>query len=180
LSEGAVIDNDEATPRESVGVIVLTFNSANVIERTLRAALEVSRDIHVVDSGSSAATPTIVSALGGQVVQRPFKHYADQRNWAIDEYGGRFDWQLHLDADEVLDALAIAEIKRALAAPAGASGFISNVAPIFSDGRCASAVRPISTCDCSSRVPRVAKTASTTSTSSPSNRGFALPVCCTI
>lgn len=113
-----------APPRHSLGVIVLSFNSANVIERTLRAALEVSQNVCVVDSGSSDDTAAIVIALGGRLMQRPFKHYADQRNWAIDEFGGQFDWQLHLDADEVLDATAIAEIKRVLAAPAGATGFI--------------------------------------------------------
>ena len=116
--------HNQAAPRQSLGVIVLSFNSANVIERTLRAALEVSQNVCVVDSGSTDDTAATVVALGGRLVQRPFKHYADQRNWAIDEFGGQFEWQLHLDADEVLDATAIAEIKRVLAAPAGATGFI--------------------------------------------------------
>lgn len=107
-----------------LGVIVLTHNSANVIERTVRAALELSRTVVVVDSGSSDNTVALVTALGCHVAHRPFKHYADQRNWAIDEFGHRTEWQLHLDADEVLDPLAIAEITRVLAAPGGASGFI--------------------------------------------------------
>lgn len=108
----------------ALGVIVLTFNSAGVIERTLRAALEVSRSVFIVDSGSSDDTVAIATRLGCEVVNRPFKHYADQRNWAIDEFGARSEWQLHLDADEVLDAVAIAEIRRVLAAPGEATGFI--------------------------------------------------------
>jgi glycosyltransferase involved in cell wall biosynthesis len=108
----------------ALGVIVLTFNSASVIERTLRAALEVSRSVFIVDSGSSDDTVAIATRLGCEVVNRPFKHYADQRNWAIDEFGARSDWQLHLDADEVLDGVAIAEIRRVLAAPGEATGFI--------------------------------------------------------
>lgn len=108
----------------ALGVIVLTFNSASVIERTLWAALEVSRSVFIVDSGSSDDTVAIATRLGCEVVNRPFKHYADQRNWAIDEFGARSDWQLHLDADEVLDAVAIAEIRRVLAAPGEATGFI--------------------------------------------------------
>ena len=108
----------------ALGVIVLTFNSASVIERTLRAALEVSRSVFIVDSGSSDDTVAIATRLGCEVVNRPFKHYADQRNWAIDEFGARSDWQLHLDADEVLDDVAIAEIRRVLAAPGEATGFI--------------------------------------------------------
>jgi len=108
----------------ALGVIVLTFNSANVIERTLRAALEVSRSVFIVDSGSTDDTVEIAARLGCEVVNRPFKHYADQRNWAIDEFGARSEWQLHLDADEVLDATAIAEVQRVLAEPGDATGFI--------------------------------------------------------
>jgi glycosyltransferase involved in cell wall biosynthesis len=108
----------------ALGVIVLTFNSASVIERTLRAALEVSRAVFIVDSGSTDDTVAIARRLGCEVVNRPFKHYADQRNWAIDEFGARSEWQLHLDADEVLDDTAIAEIKRVLAEPGDVTGFI--------------------------------------------------------
>lgn len=125
-----------ATPaplRPQLGVIVLTHNSVQVIERTVRAALEVSRSIYVIDSGSSDDTVALATALGGHVVHRPFKHYADQRNWAIDEFGGHTEWQLHLDADEVLDALAISEIKRVLAAPTGASAFIFKRRTYFLD-----------------------------------------------
>jgi glycosyltransferase involved in cell wall biosynthesis len=107
-----------------LGVIVLTFNSAHVIEQTVRAALQLSQVVHVVDSGSTDGTVAILERLGCVVEQRPFKHYADQRNWAIDRYGAGCVWQLHLDADEVLDAAAIAEVKRVLTDPAGASAFI--------------------------------------------------------
>ena len=113
-----------AQPLLTLGVIVLTFNSANVIERTIRAALSVSNTVLVVDSGSTDDTLGVVRALGCQVVQRPFKNYADQRNWAIAEFGHRSHWQLHLDADEVLDAKAITEVRRVLADPAGATAFI--------------------------------------------------------
>jgi glycosyltransferase involved in cell wall biosynthesis len=108
----------------TLGVIVLTFNSANVIERTVRAALEVGDAVFVVDSGSTDGTVSLVSALGCRVIQRPFKNYADQRNWAIDEFGHLSQWQLHLDADEVLDAKAIAEVHRVLTDPSGATAFI--------------------------------------------------------
>lgn len=119
--------------RERLGVIVLSFNSANVIERTIRAALEVSPAVYVVDSHSTDATVALCAALGAQVVQRPFKHYADQRNWAIDEFGSRSDWQLHLDADEVLDSTAIAEIRRAMTVAGGADCFILKRRTYFLD-----------------------------------------------
>ncbi len=111
-------------PLLMLGVVVLTFNSATVIERTVRAALAVSNSVFVVDSGSVDNTVALVRALGCHVVQRPFKNYADQRNWAIDEFGHLSQWQLHLDADEVLDASAIAEVRRVLCDSAGATAFI--------------------------------------------------------
>jgi hypothetical protein len=61
---------------------------------------------------------------GCDVVGRPFQNYADQRNWAIDEFGDASTWQLHLDADEVLDELAIREVRRVLEDPGAATGFI--------------------------------------------------------
>lgn len=107
-----------------LGVIILTFNSASVIEQTLKAALELSRSVFVVDSGSSDATVSLVEALGAKVVHRPFSNYADQRNWAIDQFGHLSEWQLHLDADEVLDTDAVCEVKRVLRDPGGIGAFI--------------------------------------------------------
>jgi len=105
-------------------VVILTFNSAGVIERTIRAARRVSARFLVVDSLSGDGTPEIAAALGCQVVTREFRHYADQRNWAIREHGNRHAWQLHLDADEVLDDVAVDSILRAIADPGGRSGFL--------------------------------------------------------
>ena len=109
---------------ESVAVIVLTFNSAGVIERTVRAAQRVSPLIICVDSGSTDGTIDILRGLGCEVHGRAFRHYADQRNWAIQTLGNTYTWQLHLDADEVLDERAIAELRRALHDPGVHAGFM--------------------------------------------------------
>jgi glycosyltransferase involved in cell wall biosynthesis len=105
-------------------VVVLTFNSAGVIERTLTAAREVSEQILVVDSNSTDDTVAMATRLGAKVVTRPFRHYADQRNWAIGEFGNVHAWQLHLDADEELDAQAISSVRSALRNPDGCDGFL--------------------------------------------------------
>jgi glycosyltransferase involved in cell wall biosynthesis len=109
---------------DTIAVIVLTFNCADVIERTLRAAQRVSSTIITIDSGSTDGTLDILRRFGCEVHQRPFKHYSDQRNWAIQNFGGRCAWQLHLDADEILDAEAIAAISAAVADPRGRAGFL--------------------------------------------------------
>src|SRR5262245_61876063 len=99
---------------EHCTVVVLTFNCASIIRETLRQARKVSDDIRVVDSYSTDDTPEIARSEGATVVQRPFRDYAEQRNWAIAQIDDGRGWQLHLDADEVLDDTAVASIRGAL------------------------------------------------------------------
>lgn len=99
-------------------VVVLTFNCESIIGETLSQARKLCRQPYVVDSYSSDGTVAIARELGAHVVQRPFKHYADQRNWAVAEVAAGARWQLHLDADEVLDDEAVQDVLRVLAATA--------------------------------------------------------------
>ncbi len=94
----------------AVSVIILTFNSENNIKATLESAARVSDDIHVVDSYSSDATGVIVRNFGASFVQHPFENYGAQRNWAIENLDLKYDWELHLDADERLSDGLVAEI----------------------------------------------------------------------
>ena len=109
---------------DDLAVLILTFNSADVIERTVNAARQVGSTIICVDSGSTDGTQDILRQLGCQLHERAFKNYADQRNWAIENLGNRFAWQLHLDADEILDNEAIGAIRSSLLQPGARVGFI--------------------------------------------------------
>src|SRR5262245_23061261 len=100
---------------EPCTVVILTFNCAGIVADTIAQARKVSDDVRVVDSFSTDDTAVVARRAGGTVVQRSFKNYADQRNWAIDEAAGSA-WQLHLDADEVLDDAAVASIRGVLSA----------------------------------------------------------------
>ena len=96
-------------------VVILTHNSAEIIGETLSQALKVSKNVILVDSGSTDATRDIAVEFGCCVLQRPFSNYSDQRNWAIEQVASEYEWQLHLDADEVLDNSAVEEIRMAVA-----------------------------------------------------------------
>lgn len=97
-------------------VVVLTFNCEGIIAETLSQARKLNSRPLVVDSYSTDRTAEIARSMGCEVVQRPFENYAVQRNWAIAALQGQCVWQLHLDADEVLDDHAVEEIARVVAA----------------------------------------------------------------
>ena len=94
-----------------VSIVILTFNAADSIGRTLESAAAVSDDVHVVDSYSTDATVDIVRTWGAKLVQHPFEHYGAQRNWAIDTLPMAHEWQLHLDADERIGPELAAELR---------------------------------------------------------------------
>ena len=98
-------------------VVVLTFNCEGIIGQTLAQARKIDPRPFVVDSFSSDGTLLRVGA-DAVLVQRAFKNYAEQRNWAIEQLNTSADWQLHLDADEVLDDAAVRAIQAVLAAGA--------------------------------------------------------------
>ncbi|HWT65430.1 MAG TPA: glycosyltransferase family 2 protein [Terracidiphilus sp.] len=91
-------------------VIVLTFNSEATLRATLGRAREVSNQIFVVDSFSTDGTAELARGLGATVVEHAFENYGAQRNWAIENLPVTCGWQLHLDADEVMDAALVAAI----------------------------------------------------------------------
>jgi glycosyltransferase involved in cell wall biosynthesis len=117
--------------KSKISAIILTFNSANSIERTLRGAFQVSDDIHIVDSYSTDDTVEICKRLGCKVVQHPFNNYADQRNWAIDNLALSNSWQLHLDADEEMTAELIDGINNINLETTGVDGWMFGRRVVF-------------------------------------------------
>jgi glycosyltransferase involved in cell wall biosynthesis len=82
-----------------ISIVIITRNE----ERNLPGCLETIRwcdDIIVIDSFSTDATVRIATDAGARVVQRAFKDFADQRNFAHEAQLPRHGWVFHLDADE--------------------------------------------------------------------------------
>lgn len=114
----------------AITVIILTYNSAASIARTIRSAQQVGADIRIVDSFSTDDTVAICQALGCAVEQRAFSTYADQRNWAIDHLACA-PWQFHLDADEEVTPALAAAIRGIDLAATHHSGFIMRRRLVF-------------------------------------------------
>jgi glycosyltransferase involved in cell wall biosynthesis len=106
-------------------VILLTFNSEATLAATLTSARQVADEIFVVDSFSSDGTQALARSLGATVVEHAFEHYGAQRNWAIDHLPISRPWQLHLDADEWMDARLVAAIQALPEEPEHAGYFIA-------------------------------------------------------
>lgn len=94
----------------NISVIILTHNEALHIERCIRNLKPIAQDIFIIDSFSTDDTVKIAESLGATVYQRPWKNYADQFQWGIDNCPIKTDWTMRMDADEYLEQDLIDEI----------------------------------------------------------------------
>jgi glycosyltransferase involved in cell wall biosynthesis len=83
-----------------ISVIIITCNEERNIARCLESAKSIADEIIVVDSCSTDKTASIARDAGAQVIQRQFKCYGEQKNFATRQAAN--NWILSLDADEVL------------------------------------------------------------------------------
>lgn len=106
---------DEITP------LILTFNEAPNIQRTLRQ-LSWAKSVLIVDSGSTDNTLELARAAhpNVQVATRMFDSFAGQCNFGLTKIDT--EWVLSLDADYVLTRELVEEILK-LNPPANVSGY---------------------------------------------------------
>ena len=84
-----------------------------------------SDDVHVYDTGSTDATAEVAVAGGAKVISRESHgskeifggDEAAHKNWAMANTPFRYDWVLHLDADERVTPELATSIARAVQAP---------------------------------------------------------------
>ena len=78
---------------------IITLNEERHIARAIES-LRCCDEIVVIDSGSADRTTELAETLGARVIERPWRGYAGQKNWAAER--ANYDWILSLDADEAL------------------------------------------------------------------------------
>lgn len=120
LIPSATVGESAAVP---ITVVVLTFNEERNIACCLSALRMHFEDVHVLDSGSTDGTRDIASQMGATVHVHAFSGFGEQRNWAIDNIRHRYDWVLHLDADERPTDEFVAELKDRVASKPAEAGF---------------------------------------------------------
>jgi glycosyltransferase involved in cell wall biosynthesis len=84
-----------------ISILILTFNEEVNIARCLDS-VSWSDDVLVVDSFSTDRTLEIAKGKGARVLQNRFVNFAEQRNFGLAHGGFKYEWVLHLDADEVV------------------------------------------------------------------------------
>ena len=91
---------------------IITLNEEAHIAEAI-ASLPCCDEVIVVDSGSADRTRDIARAMGARVVEREWRGYSRQKNFAAEQASN--DWILSIDADERLTielATEIAEWKK--------------------------------------------------------------------
>lgn len=98
--------------KPDISVIILTYNEELHIERCIKNLQPVAQNIFIVDSFSTDNTVQIAESLGAKVFQRPWKNYADQFQWGLDNCPIQTSWVMRMDADEYLEQPLVEEIVR--------------------------------------------------------------------
>lgn len=93
-----------------VSCLILTHNEESNLPRCL-ASLPWCDDIVILDSFSEDRTEAVAREAGARFFQRPFDNYAAQRNYALASIQYRHPWLLMVDADEVVPADLVEEIR---------------------------------------------------------------------
>jgi (heptosyl)LPS beta-1,4-glucosyltransferase len=95
----------------NVSVAIITLNEADRIADCLQS-VAFAKDVVVVDGGSTDKTPEIAESLGAKVLREPWRGFAAQKQFAVNQC--RNDWVLILDADERISAEASVLIDQAI------------------------------------------------------------------
>jgi glycosyltransferase involved in cell wall biosynthesis len=82
-----------------LSVIIPTLDEELHVGRAVLSAAALGR-VLVVDGGSRDRTKELAAKAGASVIDHPWSGYADQKNWALKNLDGDYEWVLFLDADE--------------------------------------------------------------------------------
>lgn len=103
--------------RESLTVIILTFNEEKHLARCITSLQGLADRICVIDSGSTDTTCEIAVSYGAEVWSNKWVNHAAQFNWALDNVDVQTDWIMRIDADELIEALLLKNLKEFLKNP---------------------------------------------------------------
>ncbi|MEM6415360.1 MAG: glycosyltransferase family 2 protein [Pseudomonadota bacterium] len=93
---------------------MITLNEAHNMNAVLETLRGVADEVFLVDSFSQDKTVAIAQEFGVRVVQRPFKGFGDQWNFAVNEIPITAKWTMKLDPDERITPQLASSIRAAI------------------------------------------------------------------
>lgn len=106
-----------------VAVVMISLNEAHNMEAVLQNLEGWAQQVFLVDSCSADETVSVALKHGVHVVQRRFKGFGDQWNFALSEMPITAPWTMKLDPDERLTDELKREIERVAASPSSLSTY---------------------------------------------------------
>ena len=106
-----------------ISVVMLTLNEEANLPGALENLADFAEEVFIVDSLSTDRTIDIALEHGAQVVQRRFRNFGDQWNFALERLPITTPWTLKLDPDERLSNDLKAEIEERIKADPPETGF---------------------------------------------------------
>ena len=107
--------------KSKISALIITYNEVNHIIDVIKN-ISFADEIIVIDSFSNDGTFEKLSSLNNvSTIQRKFKNFADQRNFAIEQ--ANYEWILFIDADERITDKLKQEIIHEINNPDGTVGF---------------------------------------------------------
>ncbi len=103
---------------KELSIFIPTLNEELHIQRAVKSALSLTKNVFVVDSYSSDRTVEIAESLGAKVYQYTWtaeSNWAKKFNWALSEIPYPTEWIMRHDADEYLTEELVKKVKAELA-----------------------------------------------------------------
>ena len=94
---------NENAVNHSICAVIPTKDNMRTIQECLESILPVTRDIIVVDSGSTDGTVALCERFGAKVMHRPWPGMGKVAPILLGYQASGYDWILVLDSDEMLD-----------------------------------------------------------------------------
>lgn len=86
----------------NISAVIIACNEEKHIADCIKSILPITKDIVLVDSGSTDDTIKIAQSIGAKVYHHQWQGYGANKNFGNSK--ASYDWILSIDADEILDS----------------------------------------------------------------------------
>lgn len=93
---------------KSLSAVIITKNEVDRISDCIQSLIPVTKEIIVIDSGSTDGTIEMAESLGAKVIKTQWKGFGPTKNYGHSKAAN--DWILSIDADEQLSPALAKEI----------------------------------------------------------------------